>query len=96
MKDAMTFQLEGQTTATVYEPTDDNDPTIMIHTNSEMQTPGSDQIVIAMEADFIFRFDPIPENRTVTASQYCPDMINKKLDELAFNFLSSMGHELVT
>lgn len=93
VKDAVTFQLEGETTATVFEPTDDNDPTILVQASSTMRTANSDQLSIAMETEFIFQFDPIPENRTAAASQYCPGLINKKLDELAVTFVHNMGHE---
>lgn len=94
MDETATFQIDVQNSASVYEPNDETDPTVMVQTESIMKDSTNKFINISMVTEMIFKFDPIPENRSVAASQYCPPLISKELNKLAVKILSDMGHNL--
>ena len=80
------FSIEQSSHNTIFEPKDGSDPTILIRNTSTMKDPTG--------TDFIFKFDPIPEDRTAAAAQYCQKLIHDKTVDLAVSILHSMGHSL--
>lgn len=94
LDDTATFQIEVENSAAVYEPNDEADPTVMVRTESIMRDSASKYINISMITEMIFKFDPIPENRSAAASNHCPPMISEELNKLAAKILNDMGHSL--
>lgn len=94
MDETATFQIDVENNASVYEPTDETDPTVMVQTESIMKDSANKFINISMVTEMIFKFDPIPENRSGVASRYCPPLISEELNKLAVKILSDMGHNL--
>ncbi len=94
LDDTTTFQIEAANSASVYEPNDEADPTVMVQTESVMRDLDNKFINISMVTEMIFKFDPIPENRSAVASQHCPPLISEELNKLAAKILSDMGHKL--
>lgn len=88
------FRIEQSGHNTVFEPKDGSDPTILIRNASTMKDPAGTELFISMSTDFIFKFDPIPEDRTAAAAQYCQKLIHDKTVDLAVSILHSMGHSL--
>ena len=94
LDETTTFQIEVENNASVYEPNDESDPTIMVQTESVMRDSENKFSNISMITEMIFKFDPIPENRSVTASRYCPPLISEETNKLAAKILKDMGHNL--
>lgn len=89
------FELRCDHRASAFEPNDENDPTIMIRDNCTMSDVAEQQLSVEMITEFIFKFDPIPDDRTATASKYCQDEIKNKTVEIATSILRTMGHHFV-
>ena len=96
LDETKTFQIDVENNACVFEPNDESDPTVMVQTESIMRDSEKKYINITMTTEMIFKFDPIPENRSTAASQYCPPLINEELNRLAVRILRDMGHELTS
>lgn len=94
LDETTTFQIEVENSASVYEPNDEADPTVMVQTESVMRDSDNKFIHISMVTEMIFKFDPIPENRSAVASRHCPPLISEELNKLTARILSDMGHKL--
>lgn len=93
IKDQEPFQVEETHQASVFEPKESDEPTVLIHNQCTLKnTADETQFSISMEADFIFEFNPIPEQWIATASDYCPKLIKAKTAEIVNSILHSMGH----
>lgn len=90
-----TFQLKTNQRASVFEPKDDNDPTIMIKSEFSMFDESEQLLAVNMNIEFIFKFDPIPNDRTEIASKYCPTIMSEKSVDMASAILREMGHQIV-
>lgn len=90
-----TFQIETSQRASIFEPTDNNDPTVMIRSEFFMHDESKKLLSVDMDIEFIFKFDPIPEDRIATASKYCPTLMIEKSVDLASIILREMGHQFV-
>ncbi len=89
------FELICDHRASAFEPNDESDPTIMIRDTCTMSDAGAQQLSVEMVTEFIFKFDPIPDDRTAAASKYCQDEIKNKTVEIASSILRTMGHHFV-
>ena len=89
------FELVCNHRASAFEPNDESDPTIMIRDTCTMSDAGAQQLSVEMVTEFIFKFDPIPDDRTAAASQYCQETIKDKSDEITSAILHDMGHNFV-
>lgn len=87
------FQIDSGNTASVFEPTNETDPTVLIRSECTMRDNATNKLSIGMKAEFIFKFDPLPENRTAVASEYCPEIIAKEFNRIAVDILKDMGHQ---
>ena len=94
LDEGVAVQLGVETHASVYEPNEETDPTVMIQVESTMKDSDDNRINISMVTEMIFKFDPIPENRSTVASYYCPPLIKEELTKLAVKILSDMGHKM--
>lgn len=94
IKETEAFSLDQNYHASLFEPKDPNDPTIMIHNSCTLKDRAGTQLSISMEADFIFQFTPIPQDWISVASECCPKIIQDKTKELVTSILHNMGHEL--
>lgn len=90
-----TFQIETSQRASIFDPVDNNDPTVMIKSEFSMHDENKKLLSVDMDIDFIFKFDPIPEDRTAAASKYCPTLMVEKSVDLAATILREMGHQFV-
>ena len=88
-----TYQIDVENSASVYEPNDETDPTVMVQTESIMKDSSNKCINIHKVTEMIFKFDPIPENRSLEASRYCPPLVSEELNKLAVKILADMGHK---
>lgn len=89
------FELICDHRASAFEPNDESDPTIMIRDTCTMSDAGAQQLSVEMVTEFIFKFDPIPDDRTAAASKYCQETIKDKSVEIASAILHDMGHNFV-
>ena len=93
-EDASVSQLNTNQSAAVYEPTDENDPTVLIKAECTMKDPTEKLLVIECKADFIIKFDPLPDNRSKAASELCAPIIHAAFARIASALLRDMGHDL--
>lgn len=89
------FQVETQNGSAIYEPNDDNDPTVMVQTECKMRDVSNNQLAIDMTVEMVFKIDPIPENRTDVVKQHCLPIIRQELCRLTGAFLQDMGQKIV-
>ena len=94
LNEQTSFQVQTQNAASVYEPNDESDPTVMIRTDCKMRDTTNDQLSIDMTVEMIFKIEPLPENRVDVASYYCREMITEELSRLATALLRDMGHKI--
>lgn len=90
-----TFQLKTSQHASVFEPKDDSDPTLMIKSEFSMFDENKQLLAVNMDIEFIFKFDPTPNDRTEIASKYCPTIMSEKSVDMASAILREMGHQIV-
>lgn len=93
-EDSSVSQLDTNQAASVYEPTDENDPTVLIKAESSMKDPTGQHLNIVCKADFIIKFEPLPEDRSKAASELCPPIIHKEFAKIMTSILHDMGHDL--
>lgn len=93
-EDSSVSQLNTNQAASVYEPTDENDPTVLIKAESTMKDPTGKHLSIECKADFIIKFDPLPEDRSKAASELCAPIIHKEFAKIVSALLHDMGHDL--
>lgn len=94
IKDAQGFQINQEDSSSVYEPKDQSNPTVMVRSKCSLKDPSGEQFSFSMAVDFIFKFDPIPDDWTAAISNHCRQMIHDKVRDLAVSILHSMGHNL--
>ena len=87
------FQIESEHSASVFEPNDETDPTVLVRAECTIRDNSGQKLSVSMTTDFIFKFDPIPENRAAAASEYCPSIIGEESKRIAVTILKDMGHE---
>lgn len=87
------FQIEISQRGTVFEPNDVNDSTVMVRSEFIMSDAQKKIFSVHMEVEFLFKFDPIPENWAEIVSQYCPEMMRDKSIDMAKTILQNMGHK---
>lgn len=86
-------QIEVHHSASVYEPKDETDPTILVKADCKIKDPSEALLNMTCEADFVFKFDPIPDNRSSAAAEYCPKIIHDTMAQKAIAILNGMGHK---
>lgn len=87
-------QIEVNHSASVYEPKDETDPTILVKADCVIKDPSEELLKMTCETEFVFKFDPIPENRSAVAADYCPKIIHESIAKKAVAILNGMGHKL--
>lgn len=87
-------QMEVYHSASVYEPKDETDPTILVKADCKIKDPSEDLLQMTCEGEFVFKFDPIPDNRSSVAAEYCPKIIHDTIAQKAIDILNGMGHRL--
>lgn len=87
------FQITTKQTASVFEPTDSEDSTVMVKADFKLCDENDEKLLfVNMTTDFIFKFDPIPEKRPKAVFERCWDIMRKKNMDIAVNVLENMGH----
>lgn len=87
------FQITTKQTASVFEPTDSEDPTVMVKADFKLCDENDEKLLfVNMTTDFIFKFDPIPEECPKAVFERCWDIMRKKNMDIAVNVLENMGH----
>jgi len=94
-QDSSVTKINTSHSAEIYEPTDESDPTALIKAELEMSDPENEYLSVTCKAEFIVRFEPIPDNRSKVASDLCPAIINKEFARIMTSVLHDMGHELM-
>lgn len=97
-KISIDLQLEGEeelcmkAASNAYEPTNPDDPTILVRTDFSFQSKQSNNVKISCTTEHIFKLNPIPEKRIDLASQRCPQIIAKDVSERIKKIISNMGN----
>lgn len=95
MTDEGFSQLQTTQKSTVHEPLDHTDPTVLVKSECSMQDPSGKQFLIRCSIESIFKFDPVPEDRTSVASEKCPDFIHEEFRKRVNAILHDMGHDII-
>jgi len=93
-EDSSVSQLNTNQSASVFEPNDESDPTVLIKSESTMMDSTGECLNIKCKVDFIVKFDPIPQERSKVASELCPALIHAELAKIVSNLLHDMGHDI--
>lgn len=92
-KTADGFNVKLENHSAVHLPKESGEPTIMITNQSQIKDELEEQFSMSMTSNFIFEFDPIPDDWGAAAAEYCSSLIQNKIFDIAFSILRSMGHE---
>lgn len=85
-------QIQVHNEATVYEPKDETDPTILIMADCSVSDVSGKLLNMTCEAQFIFSFDPIPANRGAAAREHCYKIMHETIIQKTVAVLNGMGH----
>lgn len=94
MEDDSAVQIESQYVATVFEPNDANDPTVLVKVECNLRDPAKKLLEVSCTAELIFAINPTPENRVEILSIQTREMIQEELNKLVVSVLDSMGHKI--
>ena len=99
MQIALRFGNEGNTHTRItvhsnaFEPTNREDPTLLVKSEIEYYSDQTDEIKIKCSAEHVFTFDPIPEDRLKDTAAPCNQIIADNISEKVEAIIRDMGYE---
>ena len=93
MDEGTALQINSQYSASVFEPNDASDPTALIKVEAIFKDATEKMLHATCTADFIFRMDPIPEDRVEVLSKATRKSIQEELATKLMAILNGMGHK---
>lgn len=100
MQIALHFENEGNThthmtvRSNAFEPTNHEDPTLLVKSEIEYYSDQTDEIKIKCFAEHVFTFDPIPEDRLKDTAAPCNQIIADNVGKKIEAIIRDMGYEL--
>lgn len=94
LEEATVLQMNSHYAASVFEPNDAADPTVLVKVECKFNDVTGKLLVVTCTADLVFTIDPIPEDRIEILSQNTRDIIQKALTEKVTTILNNMGHKI--
>ena len=94
MQDDSAVQIESQYTATVFEPNDTDDPTVLVKVDCNFKDCTGKLLEVSCEAELVFSIEPIPEDRIEILSQQSRETIQEIISKKVVTILEGMGHKI--
>ena len=88
------LEMQASHSARMFEPTDESDPTVLVKADCKITDKDKKDLSIDCSADFVFKINPIPENRGEVASRFCPDIIRATIEKKALEMMNLMGYKI--
>lgn len=99
MQITLHFENEGNThtrmtvRSNAFEPTNREDPTLLVKSEIEYYSDQTDEIKIKCSAEHVFTFDPIPEDRLKDTAAPCNQIIADNMGKKIEVIIRDMGYE---
>ena len=92
MDESKTLKIDANFAATLFEPVDSSDPTVLIKTVCNLTADTDRVFSVVCAIDFVFSVDPIPEDRASIIDQDTQELIRDITIKKVLAIIKEMGH----